>query len=158
MKANRFLFTVLFLLSAAVFRLPAQQNEADRKVLAEIRAGADKGDAKAQYELGRRPGVKYHCITAVACSGETKKVISVLPALIASCIMAIIMLLSAETTALPALTNGSMELTKDIDFFFLLRAYLSFLFSTLRVLKKSRQPVKTIRRKGESPIRVRETP
>jgi hypothetical protein len=53
MKANRFLFTVLFLLSAAVFRLPAQQNEADRKVLSEIRAGADKGDAKAQYELGR---------------------------------------------------------------------------------------------------------
>src|SRR6266446_6181816 len=53
MKANRFLFTVLFLLSAAVFRLPAQQNEAHRKVLAEIRAGADKGDAKAQYELGR---------------------------------------------------------------------------------------------------------
>jgi TPR repeat protein len=53
MKANRFLFTVLFLLSAAVFRLPAQQNEADRKVLAEIRARADKGDAKAQYELGR---------------------------------------------------------------------------------------------------------
>jgi TPR repeat protein len=53
MKANRFLFTVLFLLSAAVFRLPAQQNEADCKVLAEIRAGADKGDAKAQYELGR---------------------------------------------------------------------------------------------------------
>src|SRR6266550_2162296 len=52
MKANRFLFTVLFLLSAAVFRLPAQQNEADRKLLAEIRAGADKGDAKAQYELG----------------------------------------------------------------------------------------------------------
>src|SRR6266576_1208983 len=53
MKANRFLFTVLFLLSAAVFRLPAQQNEADRKKLAEIRAGANKGDAKAQYELGR---------------------------------------------------------------------------------------------------------
>ena len=53
MKANRFLFTVLFLLSAAVFRLPAQQNEADRKMLAEIRAGADKGDVKAQYELGR---------------------------------------------------------------------------------------------------------
>jgi TPR repeat protein len=53
MKANRFLFTVLFLLSAAVFRLPAQQNEADLKVLAEIRAGANKGDAKAQYELAR---------------------------------------------------------------------------------------------------------
>ena len=47
------LFTVLLLVTAAVFQLPAQQNEADRKVLAEIRAGADKGDAKAQYELGR---------------------------------------------------------------------------------------------------------
>src|SRR6266404_3293110 len=53
MKANRFVFTVLLLVTAAVFQLPAQQNEADRKVLAEIRAGADKGDAKAQYELGR---------------------------------------------------------------------------------------------------------
>jgi uncharacterized protein len=53
MKANRLVFTVLLLVTAAVFQLPAQQNEADRKVLAEIRAGADKGDAKAQYELGR---------------------------------------------------------------------------------------------------------
>ena len=52
MKENRLVITLLFLLSAAVFQLPAQQNEADRKVLAEIRAGADKGDAKAQYELG----------------------------------------------------------------------------------------------------------
>jgi TPR repeat protein len=53
MKTNQLLFTVLLLLTAAVFQLPAQQNEADRKVLAEIRAGADKGDAKARYELGR---------------------------------------------------------------------------------------------------------
>src|SRR6266436_2993486 len=53
MKADRSIFTVLLLVTAAVFQLPAQQNEADRKVLAEIRAGADKGDAKAQYELGR---------------------------------------------------------------------------------------------------------
>ena len=53
MKANRLVLTVLLLVTAAVFQLPAQQNEADRKVLAEIRAGADKGDAKAQYELGR---------------------------------------------------------------------------------------------------------
>src|SRR6266498_2006941 len=53
MKANRWVFAVLLLVTAAVFQLPAQQNEADRKVLAEIRAGADKGDAKAQYELGR---------------------------------------------------------------------------------------------------------
>ena len=52
MKENRLVFTVLLLLSAPVFQLPAQQNEADRKLLAEIRAGADKGDAKAQYELG----------------------------------------------------------------------------------------------------------
>ena len=48
MKENRLVFTVLLLLSAPVFQLPAQQNEADRKLLAEIRAGADKGDAKAQ--------------------------------------------------------------------------------------------------------------
>ena len=53
MKTNQLLFTVLLLVTAAVFQLPAQQNGADRKVLAEIRAGADKGDAKAQYELGR---------------------------------------------------------------------------------------------------------
>src|SRR6266699_7071302 len=53
MKADRSIFTVLLLVTAAVFQLPAQQNEADRKVPAEIRAGADKGDAKAQYELGR---------------------------------------------------------------------------------------------------------
>ena len=52
MKVDRSIFTVLLLVTAAVFQLPAQQNEADRKVLAEIRAGADKGDAKAQYELG----------------------------------------------------------------------------------------------------------
>jgi TPR repeat protein len=53
MKADRSIFTVLLLVTAAIFQLPAQQNEADRKVLAEIRTGADKGDAKAQYELGR---------------------------------------------------------------------------------------------------------
>src|SRR6266481_5266799 len=53
MKANRLVLTVLLLVTADVFQLPAQQNEADRKVLAEIRAGADKGDAKAQYELAR---------------------------------------------------------------------------------------------------------
>src|SRR5260370_34717555 len=53
MKANRLVLTVLLLVTAAVFQLLAQQNEADRKVLAEIRAGADKGDANAQYELGR---------------------------------------------------------------------------------------------------------
>ena len=53
MKTNQLLFTVLLLVTAIVFQLLAQQNEADRKVLAEIRAGADKGDAEARYELGR---------------------------------------------------------------------------------------------------------
>jgi TPR repeat protein len=52
LKANQLVFTLLLLLSAPVFQLPAQQNEVDRKLLAEIRAGADKGDANAQYELG----------------------------------------------------------------------------------------------------------
>jgi hypothetical protein len=45
MKADRSIFTVLLLVTAAVFQLPAQQNEADRKVLAEIRAGAEKREA-----------------------------------------------------------------------------------------------------------------
>jgi TPR repeat protein len=52
MKANQLVLTVLFLLSAAVFQLPAQQNEADRKLLAEIRARAEIGDAQSQFELG----------------------------------------------------------------------------------------------------------
>jgi TPR repeat protein len=52
MKANQLLFTVLLLLSAAVFQLPAQQTEADRKLLAEIRARAEKGDAQLQSALG----------------------------------------------------------------------------------------------------------
>src|SRR5918996_236655 len=53
MKIDRSIFTVLLLVTAAVFQLPAQQNEAERRMLAEICAGADKGDAKARYELGR---------------------------------------------------------------------------------------------------------
>jgi TPR repeat protein len=52
MKEHRLVFTLLFLLSAAVFQLPAQQNEADRKLVAEIRARAEMGDAKAQERLG----------------------------------------------------------------------------------------------------------
>ena len=38
-----------------------------------------------------------------------------LPFFSASCIIAIMMLLSAETTALPPLTTASMELSKDSD-------------------------------------------
>ena len=53
MKANRLVFTLLLLLSVAVFQLPAQQSEEDRKLLAEIRVQAEKGDAQSQSDLGR---------------------------------------------------------------------------------------------------------
>jgi uncharacterized protein len=52
MKAHRLVFTVLLLLSVAVSQLLAQQNEADRKLLADIRAKAEQGNAEAQYVLG----------------------------------------------------------------------------------------------------------
>src|SRR5438045_1882679 len=35
-----------------VFQLPAQQGEADRKRLADLRSKAENGDAQSQYELG----------------------------------------------------------------------------------------------------------
>jgi TPR repeat protein len=41
------------LMRSAVFQLPSQQTEADHKLLANIRAKAQKGDAQSQYELGR---------------------------------------------------------------------------------------------------------
>ena len=54
MKANRLRWFLVFLLWGAVFPLPAQQSETDRKLLlADVRAKAEKGDAKSQYELGR---------------------------------------------------------------------------------------------------------
>src|SRR5713101_5651402 len=67
MKTNQWALTVL-LLSAAIFQLPAQRNEsridlsklpdqsqeeADRQLLANIRARAEKGDARSQFELGK---------------------------------------------------------------------------------------------------------
>src|SRR6266481_4879312 len=52
MKANELVLTVLFLLSAAVFQLPAQQNETDRKQLEEVKAKAEAGDADSEYRLG----------------------------------------------------------------------------------------------------------
>jgi TPR repeat protein len=76
MKANRLRWFLLFLLVSVVFQLPAQQSdadrelqaikekfeqalhpgaqqsEADRKLLADIRAKAEEGDAQSQYELG----------------------------------------------------------------------------------------------------------
>jgi len=55
MKANRLRWLLLFLVVGAVFRLPAQQDgqaEAERKVLAAIRAKAENGDALHQFTLG----------------------------------------------------------------------------------------------------------
>ena len=52
MKANRLRWFLLFLIVSAVFQLAAQQSEADRRVLADIHAKAEKGDAQSQYELG----------------------------------------------------------------------------------------------------------
>jgi TPR repeat protein len=52
MKANRLKWFLLFLLASGVFQLPAQQSEEDRKLLADIRAKAEKGDAQSQFELG----------------------------------------------------------------------------------------------------------
>src|SRR5882762_9936705 len=51
MKVN-WLASALLLLFAITHRSPAQQNEADRKLLADIRAKAEKGDARYQFELG----------------------------------------------------------------------------------------------------------
>src|SRR6266704_6820789 len=53
MKVNRSLFMLLLLLSAALpLQMHAQPTEADRKLLADIRAKAEKGDAQSQGELG----------------------------------------------------------------------------------------------------------
>src|SRR5438105_1914929 len=52
MKANRWRWLLLFLFVNAVFQLSAQQSEADRKLLADIRGKAEKDDAQAQCELG----------------------------------------------------------------------------------------------------------
>ena len=51
MKTNWLTWAFLLLLALA-FQLPAQQNEADRKLLAEIRAKAEKDDAESQLGLG----------------------------------------------------------------------------------------------------------
>ena len=53
MRAYRLRWFLLLLLVSAVFQLPAQQSEADPKLLADIRAKAETGDAQSQNELGR---------------------------------------------------------------------------------------------------------
>ena len=52
MKVNWLRWLLLFLLVGAGFHSPAKQSETDRKLLADVRAKADKGDAVAQYNLG----------------------------------------------------------------------------------------------------------
>jgi len=69
MKENRLAFTLLLLLSAAVFQLPAQQSETGREQFDEIKAKAEKGDAKEQYKLAncyyRGDGVPKDFVEAV---------------------------------------------------------------------------------------------
>src|ERR1700674_677317 len=52
MKTTRLRWFLLFLFASAVFQVPAQQSEADRKLLADLRAKAEKGDAQSQFTLG----------------------------------------------------------------------------------------------------------
>jgi TPR repeat protein len=54
MKANRFVPTVLLLLSAPVFQLSAQQAETDGKQFEELKAEAEAGDVDSEYQLGFR--------------------------------------------------------------------------------------------------------
>src|SRR5437870_65404 len=56
MGENRMVLTVLLLLGAAVFQLPAQQNEADYKKVEELKAKAEAGDAASELQLGLRYG------------------------------------------------------------------------------------------------------
>jgi len=51
MTTNRLAWIILLLLTVAV-QLPAQRSEVDRKLLADVLAKADKGDAQSQNALG----------------------------------------------------------------------------------------------------------
>ncbi len=50
---NRLRWLLLLLLAGAVFQLPAQQTDVYRKLLADTRANAQRGDAQSQFESGR---------------------------------------------------------------------------------------------------------
>jgi TPR repeat protein len=52
LKVNQLVFTLLLLLSAPVFQLPAQQVETDRKQVEEVKVKAEAGDADSEYRLG----------------------------------------------------------------------------------------------------------
>src|ERR1019366_8036426 len=52
MKASRLRWVLACLLVGAAFQLTAQQGEADRRRLTDVRVKAEKGDAQAQCEMG----------------------------------------------------------------------------------------------------------
>jgi len=52
MKANRLVWFLILLFVNTVFQLPAEQSEADRRLLTELRVEAEKGDAQCQALLG----------------------------------------------------------------------------------------------------------
>jgi TPR repeat protein len=52
LKANRLVFTVLLLFSAAVLQLRAEQTEINRKQVEELRAKTEAGDADSEFRLG----------------------------------------------------------------------------------------------------------
>src|ERR1043166_10171824 len=54
MNASRLIFTLLAAASVAVVQLAAQQTNADRKSIDEIKAKAEAGNPESQVELGRR--------------------------------------------------------------------------------------------------------
>jgi hypothetical protein len=49
MKANWLRWFLLLLLGITAFQAPAQQSEADRKLLADLRAKAEQGDGQSQF-------------------------------------------------------------------------------------------------------------
>jgi S1-C subfamily serine protease len=54
MKRHRLVFTLLLLLTAAVFQLAAQQTEIDQKPVEEVKTKAGAGDADSEFQLGLR--------------------------------------------------------------------------------------------------------
>ena|SRR5690349_682090 len=52
MIANRLVFAFLLLSSSTVLQVAADQTEADRRSLAELRAKAQEGNSRSQFELG----------------------------------------------------------------------------------------------------------
>jgi len=60
MKANWLKWVLLLWFAVGVLPLAVQPSEADRKMLADLRAKAKEGDAPSQYELGRAFALGQH--------------------------------------------------------------------------------------------------